>query len=129
MFLYESTITKPPKEKFIVLVYVGPTEADRPLLFFINSNIHPFIRKRPELNCQQLQISPQEKGHGSLSQDSYIACHETKIELSVLELNTFGQKKGSLSKRAIEELCNIVSNSSTISAGEQKLILSAFGKH
>ena len=119
MFWYESTITRLPKNKFIVLVYVGLTEADRPLFFFINSEIHPFIRNRPELNRQQLQISPQEKGHGSLSQESYVACHETKIELSAFELNTFGQKKGSLSKRAIEKLCQIVSESSTISAREQ----------
>jgi len=72
VFWYESTITRPTKEKFIVLVNVGPKEVDRPLFFFINSEIHPFVSGRPELNCQQLQISPEEKGHGSLSKDSYV---------------------------------------------------------
>ena len=60
--------TTPPKEKyFIVASHTG-----RPLLFIINSEIHPYVAKRPHLNQCQVQLSVQE--YDFLDHDSFANC-------------------------------------------------------
>jgi len=47
--------TTPPKEKYLVLACPG----ENPLLFIINSEIHPFIASRPELkNVKSSYVHP-----------------------------------------------------------------------
>lgn len=128
VYCYESTITKPPKEKFIVLLTDCASEEDRPLFFFINSEVHRFIKNRPHLLEQQISISPDPKGQGFLKGESYISCHETKIELSVLELRLFGNRCGTLSSQAKNDLCESVRASNTIAEGEKRHILNSFGQ-
>lgn len=58
-------------DKFYVIINIEPLV----LLFFINSRIHPFIMKNPDLVSMQVQIF-QTAYPSFLSHDSYIACHE-----------------------------------------------------
>ena len=48
--------TSPPKDKYLVLACAKP----RPLLFMVNSTIHPFIASRPALRRCQVALSATE---------------------------------------------------------------------
>jgi hypothetical protein len=63
-----SSITKP---KFLVLVATDDPEY---LSFLVNSEINPFILKRPHL--LQCQVFIDSDSHNFLHHDSHIACHE-----------------------------------------------------
>jgi len=61
-------ITKP---KFLVLVSTDDPEF---LTFIVNSEINPFIKKRPHL--LQCQVVIEAASHSFLRTDSHVACHE-----------------------------------------------------
>lgn len=67
--------TTPPKEKYLVLACPG----QNPLLFMINSEIHPFITARPELSKCQIKLDASEY---ELDHDSYINCSKVIDEFS-----------------------------------------------
>lgn len=60
--------TNPPKNKYVVIVCFNPN----PYGFLINSEIAPFIQKRPALQSSQVPITTEK--YGFLKHDSYINC-------------------------------------------------------
>lgn len=60
--------TTPPKNKYVVIVCFNPN----PYGFLINSEIAPFIQKRPDLLSSQVPITA--KRYGFLNHNSYINC-------------------------------------------------------
>jgi len=61
-------ITKP---KFLVLVAADDPEF---LTFIVNSEVHPFVAKRPHL--LQCQVVIDAASHSFLRTDSHVVCHE-----------------------------------------------------
>lgn len=60
------------KNKFVILAHVHHD----PLVFVINSEIHPFIESKPHL--RQCQVPIDQYSHPFLVRDSVVACHEVK---------------------------------------------------
>jgi len=67
LFLF-CKFTNPQKEKYLVVACTGK----RPLLFVINSRIHPFIEKQPVLLKCQVKLSASD--YDFLDHDSFVDC-------------------------------------------------------
>ncbi len=92
VFFAFSRATRPdPKHKFHVLVQIEP----RPLFFFINSEIHPYVQADDALLRQQVRLPV--RTHGFLRYDSYLDCHETIGGFSASELED-GLTDGSVTR-------------------------------
>ncbi len=85
--------------------------------FLVNSNIHRYIQKRPDLLACQAII--EESNHKCLSHDSYVDC----IDLYEFEDTKLVEDSGSISQRARTRIKKAVSNSKTIAERHKKLIL------
>lgn len=75
-----SHFTNPPKEKYLVIAYYGTN----PLLFTINSKIHPYIASRPDLS--KCQVSLRAMDYDFLDHDSYINCSKVVDSFSEDEI-------------------------------------------
>jgi len=95
--------TTPPKNKHLLLVSIYP----HPLLFMVNSHIHPYIKNRSYLkSCQVLLQASQ---HWFLAHDSYVDCREAYTNFSlddiVNQVQSDGRRvKGFISDEAQEQI-------------------------
>ncbi len=122
-----SRFTNPPKEKFLVIAYYGT----KPLLFAINSRIHPFIANRPDLNRRQVKL--QTVDYDFLDHDSYINCSEVidsfdEDEIRQQILGELSRLKGKLTQVTKREIIRVVRGARTISRRNKKLIIRALGQ-
>ena len=115
--------TTPPKEKYLVLACPG----QNPLLFMINSEIHPFIAARPELcKCQiKLDASEYEFDH-----DSYINCSKVIDEFSEEGIyrqlgRDVSRIKNVLTPKTKQDVIQVVSAARTIKKHVKTLIIQA----
>jgi len=95
--------TTPPKNKHLLLVSIYP----RPLLFMVNSHIHPYIESRAYLKSCQVLL-PASK-NWFLAHDSYVDCREAYANFSlddiVSQVQTDGRRvKGFISDEAQEQV-------------------------
>lgn len=119
-----SHFTQPPKEKYLVIAYYS----DSPLLFVINSRIHPYIASRPELNASQVEIQAVE--YDFLSHDSFIDCSQVIDSFEAAEirrqvLGELSRIKGELTPATTAEIKQVVRAARTISERHKQLILAA----
>lgn len=106
--------TKPPKEKFIVLV----APDDPPLLLVVNSSIPPFISANLHLAvCQVILMA---SDHAFLDHDSFVNCSEVIDSMSSSDL--LGQLvvdpariKGEVSAPARSRIVGAVRTARTVS--------------
>lgn len=116
--------TTPPKEKYLLIACWNTN----PLLFIINSKIHPYIAARPELLKCQIRMSV--ANYGFLAHDSYVNCSEvidslnrTEVEEQILaDINRI---KGELDQAIKHTIMEAVQGSKTISPIYKKLIVGA----
>jgi len=119
--------TRPPKEKYLVLVCAGA----EPLLFVVNSSVHPFIASRPELRRCQVNLSASE--HPFLDHDSVINCAEVIRAADQPDMldqlaRDIGRIKGMLSEGTQKQVLAAVRKARTISAADRRAIEAAFGR-
>lgn len=105
--------TTPPKDKYLLLACVEP----KPLFFVINSGIHDYIKKRPELLHCQVCITASE--HDFLNHNSYVNCigvidsfHIKDVEQQVLK--SLDRIKGMINTAAKEQVISAVKGTQTI---------------
>lgn len=113
--------TNPPKPKYLVLACIEP----KLLCFLINTEIHSYIKKRPDL--LQCQISISQAAHSFLDYDSFIDCKDV-IELSLDDvkmqiLSDIGRIKKEISAEVKSTIIRTISVSSTITPRLKKWIL------
>lgn len=101
------------KDKFVVIV----CEAENSMGFFINSDIRPFIQKRPHLLACQATIRATD--HKCLRQDSYVDC----VEILPFEANELSDILDPISNEAKVEIQKAVAKSKTLERRYRKLIL------
>lgn len=119
------TFTNPPKPKYLILACIEP----KLLCFPINTEIHPYIKKRPHL--LQCQISISQNLHSFLDHDSFIDCKEV-IELSLDDVKTqiladMGRIKGKISTEVKSAIIRTILSSSMITPRHKKWISDSFG--
>lgn len=95
--------TTPPKNKHLLLVSTYP----QPLLFMVNSHIHPYVKIRPHLMSCQVLLKASE--HYFLAHDSYIDCRDiyTHFSLSDIVKQVYTDKqriKGFVGEEAQEQV-------------------------
>lgn len=74
--------TTPPKNKYFLIVKVEP----QPLLFMVNSRIHPYVKSRAYLNQCQAPLKANENLF--LTHDSYVDCREVCKHFSLNDIVT-----------------------------------------
>lgn len=102
-----------PKDKFVVIV----CEAESAMGFFINSEVNPFIQKRPSLLACQASIEASH--HACLRRNSYVDC----VEIYPFEANELSDMRDPVSKQAKLEIQNAVAKSKTLEKRYKELIL------
>ena len=105
--------SKPPKDKFVAIV----CKDSKLMGFFVNSNIRPYVQKKPDLFACQAVIEA--SNHRFLKHDSYVHCSNL-IEFEDAQLVN---ECGPISEQAIAEIKKAVANSKTLEKRYQKLIL------
>jgi len=95
--------TTPPKNKHMLLVCINP----RPLLFMVNSQIHPYIRSKSYLKSCQVLLSVNQ--HFFLAHDSYADCRNVCTTFSITDIVTQvradeRRMKGFISEQAQEQV-------------------------
>lgn len=113
--------TDPPKDKLLVLVALAPL----PLLFIVNSSIHPFISARPYLASCQVKLEA--SSHSFLVRDSYLDCSNVISTFSVEELISqlaadTSRIKTLISASAKASILAAIQPAPTISSAHKKLI-------
>ncbi len=117
--------TKPPKNKFLVIVNTAPLV----MMFIINSGINTFIANNPVLNALQIRIEP---GHYPfLKHNSYIACHELNTRFTIEEIksqleNDLTLIKGDLTAATKNEIIKQANGSVLYSSVQKDLIARNF---
>jgi hypothetical protein len=116
--------TNPPKEKYVVLTYAGPT----PLLLVINSRISPFIEHRPELRRCQVKLNASD--YDFLDHDSFADCSKVidsldKTNIREQVLADLGRAVGELTQATKREIIKAVQDAKTISNHHKRLIIDA----
>jgi len=104
----------PPKSKFVVIVCYD----SKWLGFIINTDIHPFIKKRPHLLAGQASIKKEHDGF--LFHDSWVNCTELHNFVS----DELDNGRGLLSDETKAAIQKAVENTKTIEPRYQKMILS-----
>ncbi len=74
--------TTPPKNKYFLIVKIEP----EPLLFMVNSRIHPYVRSRAYLNQCQARLKANQNLF--LTHDSYVDCREVCRNFSLNDILT-----------------------------------------
>lgn len=114
--------TKPqPKHKFLVLLSVDP-----PLLFMLNSTVHSFIQRNPEMNTAQIKITPE--NYIFLDHDSFINCAEVITSFDSAQLQRQIRENPDCAKAALngetkQKIRNVVSRSRIIEPIYRAIIL------
>ena len=121
LFLF-CKFTNPQKEKYLVVVCTGK----RPFLLIINSRIHPFIAKRPDLLKCQVKLSASD--YDFLDHDSFVDCskvidHFRDSEIREQLLADIGRVKGELNAYTISDVVRAVQSAKTISAHHKNKIV------
>lgn len=120
IFLRRFTSTKPPKDKFFVVV--GEDESGLVGFFFINSNINQFVQRRQLMLDMQMPIKPE--NYGFLKYFSYVAGHELLYiskETLISELESGAMKmKGRLSEADLDMLLDAALSSPLFSEHEKQ---------
>jgi hypothetical protein len=105
--------TYPPKDKFIAVV----CKDSRYMGFLINSEIHPFIQKRPNLLSCQILIKSSD--YWFLSHDSYLNC----VELYPFDDTDLTDGRELIRDKEKKEIKRVVAKADTIERKYQKLIV------
>jgi len=114
------SFTRPPKDKFLVIVCLDP----KPLLVFINSRINTLIQRNPDL--AQCQIVIDAENHTFLDYDSYIDCSEVcSFQQDHLEEQAKSQFKGTVSSQVLSEIDAAIQKSPLISTRQLSWIAQA----
>ena len=112
-------ITKP---KFLVLVATDDPEF---LTFIVNSEINPFIKKRPYL--LQCQVTIDADAHAFLKTDSHVACHAVwpvkKEEVVQALLADMSGLKGDVSAGVRSRIIEAVKVAKTIDRDKKSRII------
>jgi len=116
--------TNPHKEKYLVLVCLGA----RPLLLFINSRIHPYIARRPDLQVCQVRLSALE--YDFLDRDSFVDCSKViadfgEDDIKQQLLDDVGRVRGELNASTIREIITAVQSARTISPRYKRSIVTS----
>lgn len=101
-----------PKDKFVVIV----CRDLKAMGFLVNSEIRPYVQKRPNLLACQVIIEA--SSHKCLDYDSYVDCSNL-YPFEDTELSA----RNPITKQAKEDIKKAVTNSKTIELRYQKLIL------
>jgi len=114
------SFTKPPKEKFLVVVCLDP----KPLLVFINSKINALVQRNPDLAQCQIQIDAE--SHPFLNYDSYVDCSDVcSFTSDHLEEQAKAQFKGTVSSQVLSEIDVAIQKSPLISTRQLSWIAQA----
>jgi len=116
--------TTPAKEKYLVLACPG----GQPLLFIMNSAIHPFIERRPELRRCQVLLRAAE--YDFLDHDSYINCSQVVDVLTEAEIlhqisTDIRRIQGELTERTKRAIIRVVGSAKTIDKRTKRRIIHA----
>jgi hypothetical protein len=123
LYLYCEFIS-PQKDKFLVLI----CDSEIPLLFFINSNIGPYVANRPDL--QNCQVPLRAKDYGFLDHDSFINCGEVvnyfdRQTIYHQLLDDTGRIVGELNEATKNQIVRVVKKARLISNRHKKMIIKA----
>ncbi|MGV8026236.1 MAG: hypothetical protein AB2L18_06755 [Anaerolineaceae bacterium] len=126
---YFCDFTKPPKNKFIVIVHVDFRE-NLLLCFIVNSEINAFLQSKPELKNRQVEL--EQSKYKFLNHDSYINCSEVIDEIDIDNVIDHlvqepGDYKCMLIDTEMQEIIQVVNGSTTITDNDQKLIINSLG--
>ena len=113
--------TNPQKETYLVLACPGT----RPLLLVVNSAIHPFIARQPDLLRCQAKLSVAD--YAFLEHDSYVNCAEVidcldESEIESQVLTDVGRIKGELTTASRRAIVQAVQSARTVSTRHKRLI-------
>ncbi len=104
------SFTKPPKDKFLVVVCLDP----KPLLVFINTRINALVQSNPDL--AQCQVLIDAENHPFLDYDSYIDCSDVcSFPIDHLEEQVKDQLKGTVSSGVLSGIEVAIQKSPLIS--------------
>jgi len=111
----------PPKEKYVLLLDI----VQGPLVFVVNSRIHPFISSRPHLVSCQLELV--EARYPYLKHDSYLDCSNaiedmTEDEIVGQLMRDTSRIKALLVDADRVKLKTIVAGARTVSARNKSII-------
>ena len=116
--------TNPRKEKYLVLACPG----SKPLLFIINSRIHPFVAKHPHL--LKCQVKLEASDYRFLHHDSFVDCskvidffHDSQIRGQILD--DISRVKGELSTNSKRKIIQAVQSAKTVSPKHKRKIISS----
>lgn len=112
------------KDKYLVFLYPDAY----PLLFIINSAIHPYILARSQLLSCQVKIIATD--YDFLDRDSYINCADVQTlfshdEIRAQLLSDIRRIKGMLLESTKREIVRVVQTAKTISPKHKRMIVSA----
>lgn len=116
--------TDHPKNKFLLLLAKEP----KPLFFFVNSEVTPFIQKREILWESQIAIYPED--YEFLKYPSFLSCHEVVDEFTLDNiikqiLNDGDRIKELINAETRKKVIEAVQKVPTLTQQEKKIILSS----
>ena len=122
----ECHFTTPPKEKYVVLV--AASDKPGPLLFLINSRIHPYIMRRAEMLACQVKLSAAQ--YSFLEHDCFIDCSRVIEEFDYQNirqqlLQDVTRVRGELDAQAKAMIVQVVQASRTVSPYHKRLLIQA----
>ena len=111
------------RSKYLAIAHVD----DQCCTLVVNSEVHPFIERRPELAVCQVRIDAERPPF--LQHDSHIACHQvlrlpTQAVIRDLMVDT-NRIKGELHEEVRIEVIAAIKRAPTLSAAEQTLFAQA----
>jgi len=114
--------TTPPKNKHLLLVGIEPS----PLLFMVNSQIHPYVRSRAYLKSCQVLLKASE--HFFLAHDSYVDCRNVCTTFSlddlIMQVHRDARRlKGFINEEAQEQVIAAIKACPVLEKHSQNLIL------
>lgn len=117
--------TTPPKNKYFLIVKIEP----QPLLFMVNSRIHPYVRSRASLNQCQARLKANQNLF--LTHDSYVDCREVCRNFSLNDIVTqvetdMRRFKGFISTESQEQVIAAIKISPVLEQKYKNEIISNF---
>jgi hypothetical protein len=113
--------TKPAKEKYLVIVCADPEV----LFFVINTSVHPYIAKRPDLSRCQVKLPAGD--HPFLRRNCVINCAEVirgsqQPDMVKQLASDLRRIRGRLSQAAMADVAQAVRTARTLSAADKMMI-------